>query len=179
MDENQMGPNINTTPVQRVVREWEGVGVWPVATPPPPRACHDLHDAYPQAEPLVQYSLDSSNPGRRLLEQQGWVAHTGLGKDGSGILAPIATRFKADRRGIGSGIASAKRRTHTSETIEEVKEKEAELRREEKEKGPRGFLTARQRAEAQKREKKKEQAIHELLYTDTWEYLRPGEMIQL
>ena len=30
-------PDPAPIPALKVVREWEGVGVWPVATPPPPR----------------------------------------------------------------------------------------------------------------------------------------------
>mmetsp|Transcript_41174 Transcript_41174/g.73825 ORF Transcript_41174/g.73825 Transcript_41174/m.73825 type:complete len:345 (-) Transcript_41174:41-1075(-) len=139
------------------------------------------HRFHTQAAPelIIPYALDASNPGRRLLEQQGWSANTGLGKDGNGILAPIATRFKSDRRGIGSASVTTKRRTHTADDIAEAKAKEREMQEREHKKAPTGrYLTPKERAEEERRQRKKEAVVHELLYTDNWEYLRPGQAIQ-
>jgi G-patch domain. len=60
------------------------------------------------AEPLPssstsQISLDKSNKGFRLLEKMGWKEiQGGLGSRRQGILEPIQTTLKNDKRGIGS-----------------------------------------------------------------------------
>lgn len=129
-----------------------------------------LFNAQAKAETLITYSMDASNPGRRMLELQGWVPHTGLGKCGHGMLAPLATRFKSDRRGLGNAPLSAKRRTHTTADIEAVKAKVREQRRTEPPPPP---LTAAQRTRQLARDRERDALLQELLHTDTFEALHP------
>jgi len=135
-----------------------------------------LFNAQAKAETLITYSMDASNPGRRMLELQGWVPHTGLGKCGHGMLAPLATRFKSDRRGLGNAPLSAKRRTHTTADIEAVKARVREQRRTEPPPPP---LTAAQRTRQLARDRERDALLQELLHTDTFEALHPGQPLPL
>eukprot|EP00667_Euglena_gracilis_P021295 EG_transcript_23273 len=131
-----------------------------------------LFRAQDAPQPLVSYSVGSSNPGWRLLEQQGWTPHTGLGRSGTGMLAPLATRFRSNRQGLGVAHLSAKQRTHTAAHIAEVKRKEEAAARQEP--FPKA-LTRRQQLRAQEQDRHKDRVLRELLHTDHWEYLHPGE----
>eukprot|EP00668_Euglena_longa_P045781 GGOE01061461.1.p1 GENE.GGOE01061461.1~~GGOE01061461.1.p1 ORF type:complete len:291 (+),score=31.26 GGOE01061461.1:34-873(+) len=135
-----------------------------------------LFRAQEKPQPLVSYSMGSSNPGWRLLEQQGWTPHTGLGKSGTGILAPLATRFRSNRQGLGNAPLSAKRRTHTSEHIAAVKCKEDALRREQP---CARAMTRVEQAQAHQRDRIKDRVLRELLHTDNWEHLHPGQPLPL
>jgi hypothetical protein len=58
-----------------------------------------------EANPNVRghITIPPNNPGRRLLEQQGWCEGTGrgLGKEEQGRLEPVPTVFKNSRVGLG------------------------------------------------------------------------------
>lgn len=49
----------------------------------------------------VDYGISEQNKGFQLLLKSGWTKQTGLGKFQSGIRAPIKTKIKNDRKGIG------------------------------------------------------------------------------
>ncbi|KAI5751244.1 hypothetical protein M8J77_005725 [Diaphorina citri] len=49
----------------------------------------------------VDYAIPEENKGFQLLLKSGWTKQSGLGKDKSGIRAPIKTKMKIDRKGIG------------------------------------------------------------------------------
>ncbi|XP_068635162.1 SUPPRESSOR OF ABI3-5-like [Aristolochia californica] len=47
-------------------------------------------------------AIDESNVGNRMLRNMGWQEGLGLGKDGSGITAPVVAQAVEDRAGLGS-----------------------------------------------------------------------------
>ncbi|XP_068650242.1 SUPPRESSOR OF ABI3-5-like isoform X2 [Aristolochia californica] len=47
-------------------------------------------------------AIDESNVGNRMLRNMGWQEGLGLGKDGSGITAPVIAQAVEDRAGLGS-----------------------------------------------------------------------------
>uniref|UniRef100_A0A8D8M113 G patch domain and ankyrin repeat-containing protein 1 homolog n=2 Tax=Cacopsylla melanoneura TaxID=428564 RepID=A0A8D8M113_9HEMI len=49
----------------------------------------------------VNYGIPEENIGFQLLLKSGWTKQSGLGKSKSGIRAPIKTKMKNDRKGIG------------------------------------------------------------------------------
>ncbi|KAL1462925.1 hypothetical protein WDU94_014726 [Cyamophila willieti] len=49
----------------------------------------------------VNYGIPEQNKGFQLLLRAGWTKQSGLGKSKSGIRAPIKTKMKNDRKGIG------------------------------------------------------------------------------
>lgn len=81
---------------------------------------HILASSSAQKPPPPVFAIDKSNIGFQLLKRNGWKEGSGLGADESGRVAPIATRLKNDKFGIGSGSASKKRITHTHKDIMET-----------------------------------------------------------
>lgn len=68
----------------------------------------------PASSSMSQISLDQTNKGFRILEKMGWKEiQGGLGSRRQGMIAPIKTTLKRDKRGIGSGKQTSPKVTHT------------------------------------------------------------------
>lgn len=65
-----------------------------------------------KSPPAQTYVIPRGNIGYRMLLRSGWEEGTGLGRDGQGMQAPVKTRIKNDRLGLGSKSASKLRVTH-------------------------------------------------------------------
>lgn len=59
----------------------------------------------PAAVTSVNKALSDDNKGAQMLKQMGWKRGDGLGKDGSGIVNPIAAEQYAQGAGLGSAHA--------------------------------------------------------------------------
>ncbi|KAL6070712.1 G-patch domain-containing protein [Balamuthia mandrillaris] len=82
-------------------------------------------------------ALDEDNIGFRLLQKMGWKAGQGLGKEGSGIVAPIRVDIKEDFLGLGKKEQEetyATEATAKRKTLESEKEETEELKRRREEK---------------------------------------------
>ncbi|KAI8381566.1 uncharacterized protein BYT42DRAFT_566982 [Radiomyces spectabilis] len=100
-----------------------------IASPPPFRPPAKPRRDMPPAAPAasVKKPLADDNIGARMLKQMGWRHGEGLGKDGSGIVDPIA----AERyiQGAGLGTAYAKSDISSSDGTETYKDKVKEMAR--------------------------------------------------
>jgi len=52
----------------------------------------------------AEKAIDESNVGNRMLKAMGWKEGSGLGKKGTGIVAPIKTEIVSERAGLGSDV---------------------------------------------------------------------------
>ncbi|KAI6236285.1 G-patch domain-containing protein [Aphelenchoides besseyi] len=60
--------------------------------------------AVQQPQPTTSTKIKSDNIGFKLLKNMGWQDGSGLGATNQGINAPIETKIKADRKGLGSNV---------------------------------------------------------------------------
>lgn len=65
-----------------------------------------------KSPPAQTYVIPRGNIGYKMLLRSGWEEGSGLGRDGQGMQAPVKTRIKNDRLGLGSKSASKLRVTH-------------------------------------------------------------------
>jgi hypothetical protein len=135
-----------------------------------------LHVFNMRCEPecIVAYGVDSNNIGRKMLRDQGWLEHTGLGKDGRGIKAPLSTRLKRDRRGVGCIPLATKKVTHDTAEIEELIQKERSANNKTNDTNSIAapyFVSTQEMLRRQLMDQKREECIRELIYTDNWMYI--------
>ncbi|XP_009117524.2 G patch domain and ankyrin repeat-containing protein 1-like [Brassica rapa] len=57
----------------------------------------------------LDVAIDSSNIGFKLLKKQGWKEGTGLGISQQGILEPLQTLLKNNKRGLGAEITTKRK----------------------------------------------------------------------
>jgi G-patch domain len=64
-------------------------------------------------EPSQFYAISKSNRGYQMLKKLGWTEERGLGKNRNGMLGPLKTQLKNNRKGLGTrGGRSQARVTH-------------------------------------------------------------------
>lgn len=110
-------------------------------------------------------SIPTNNKGYKMLRELGWKEDEGLGVNNQGILEPIPTIQKKDRRGIGS-----KPPTQNSNTIKKKKPVRAKIKVtydvEEED-----AISKKEMKRMEEYEKQKERAIRDALYHDFEGYL--------
>ena len=62
---------------------------------------------FPPAPPAPQSGLAADNIGSRLMQQMGWQRGTGLGRNQTGMVAPIQVELYARGAGLGAAGATA------------------------------------------------------------------------
>ncbi|XP_041836117.1 angiogenic factor with G patch and FHA domains 1 isoform X2 [Melanotaenia boesemani] len=55
----------------------------------------------------VHEEISEVNTGRKMLEKMGWKKGEGLGKDGTGMKAPIELKIRKSQLGLGAGVATS------------------------------------------------------------------------
>jgi RNA-binding protein 5/10 len=73
-------------------------------------------------------ALDEHNIGNQMLKRMGWKAGEGLGKDASGIIAPIEVVMRAERAGLGSEDSLALVTSEPGDTYQQAAKKRARAR---------------------------------------------------
>jgi hypothetical protein len=111
-----------------------------------------LHQFNLQNKPKPIYGLPPSNIGYQMMLKSGWQEERGLGAEEQGRLAPIKTRVKNDKLGLGIPPKHPLRVTHTPDEFADSKKQKARSR------------PKRKTLEA--REREKELRIREYLYSD-------------
>jgi len=105
--------------------------------------------------PQKFFGLPPTNVGYRLLKDvYHWNERSGLGKDEQGILFPLKTIHKLDRKGLGAKTKAKSRITHTPHIPEEGKIK--------KKKRP----TKTQKLRISQKQHKRDKAIHHAVYAE-------------
>eukprot|EP01098_Paradermamoeba_levis_P006964 TRINITY_DN288_c0_g1_i2.p1 TRINITY_DN288_c0_g1~~TRINITY_DN288_c0_g1_i2.p1 ORF type:complete len:213 (-),score=27.92 TRINITY_DN288_c0_g1_i2:48-620(-) len=75
------------------------------------------------------YYIPPSNRGYQMLKRAGWREEEGLGKLNQGDLAPVKTRLKNDKKGIGRSQTTPLAVSHSTEEIRKAERKTKRSRR--------------------------------------------------
>jgi len=114
-----------------------------------------------EGKPSKKYFIPESNIGYQLLKKLNWNENQGLGKDGGGVLDPVKTTLKFDKKGVGSASNLQPRITHFKPNqipnYSSFKKNASVIKKRK--------LTKSQKRNLQKLEKEKEQQLRYEIYS--------------